>query len=182
LRFTETRVAGSWVIEPEPRSDERGFFARLWCEDEARERGLEPRMRQINGSYNIKRGTLRGLHLQHAPHAEAKVVRCTRGSVFDVVADLRPDSPTYLKWFGVELTPDNRLALYVPPGCAHGYQTLADDTEVFYQVSVPYAPGAEGGARYDDAMLGIEWPLEVTSISGKDLAWPLIDAGRVGAR
>ena len=182
MLFTETSVKGSWVIEPEPRNDDRGFFARLWCEDEAAAHGLEPRMRQINGSFNKSKGTLRGLHLQHAPHAEAKVVRCIRGSVFDVVADLRPESATFLKWFGIELDPENRLALYIPPGCAHGYQTLVDETEVFYQVSVAYAPGAEGGARYDDSSLGVDWPLDVTSISEKDLAWPLIDAHRVGAR
>jgi dTDP-4-dehydrorhamnose 3,5-epimerase len=176
MLFTETDVAGAWVLAPEKRSDERGFFARLWCEDEAAAHGLEPRITQVNGSYNEFKGTLRGLHMQRAPHSEAKVVRCTRGVLFDVVADLRPDSPTFLKWFGVTLDPENRLALYVPPGCAHGYQTLADQTEVFYQVSAPYTPSAEAGARHDDPALGIRWPLEVTSISDKDLAWPAIES------
>jgi dTDP-4-dehydrorhamnose 3,5-epimerase len=174
VKFIETEIPGAWILQPEPHSDERGFFARLWCEDEARAHGLDPHIAQINGSFNKLKGTLRGLHFQKAPHAEAKVVRCMRGAMFDVVVDLRPESPAYMRWMSVELNEHNRLALYIPPGCAHGFQTLADDTEVLYQVSVRYAPGAEGGAKFDDPAFGIPWPLPVTSISPRDLEWPLM--------
>ena len=135
---------------------------------------MEPSVKQINSSFNISRGTLRGLHLQLSPDEEAKLVRCINGAIFDVVADLRPDSPTYLQWFGAELTAEDRVALYIPPGCAHGYQTLEDSSEVLYHVSAAYAPQSESGARYDDPLLGITWPLPVSTISDKDSAWPAL--------
>lgn len=171
--FHPTELAGAFVIEPEPREDERGFFARAWCQREFSAHGLNPRFVQANLSYNRLRGTLRGLHYQLAPHQEAKLVRCCRGAIFDVLVDLRPHSSTYLKWFGVQLTAANRKMLYVPEDFAHGFQTLEDDTEVFYQVSEFYTPGAERGARWDDAAFGIQWPDVPTRIvSAKDEGWP----------
>jgi dTDP-4-dehydrorhamnose 3,5-epimerase len=159
----------------EPREDNRGFFARVWADDEFAAHGLVSRVVQMNLSYNRVAGTLRGMHFQHAPYAETKLVRCIRGAIYDVIIDLRPDSPTYKRWIGVKLTAANRLALYVPEGFAHGFQTLEDDTEVFYQVSQYYTPSAEGGVRYDDPAFGIEWPLPVTEISEKDKRWPLFN-------
>jgi dTDP-4-dehydrorhamnose 3,5-epimerase len=169
--FTQTELENAFVIDLEQRGDERGFFARAWDENEFRDHGLNPRLVQCNVSFNHRAGTLRGMHFQHAPHAEAKLVRCTRGAIYDVIVDLRPDSATFKRWIGVELTEENRRMLYVPEGFAHGFQTLADGTETFYQVSEFYAPGAEGGVRYDDPAFGIEWPREVTVISPKDAAW-----------
>ena len=173
MLFTETELPGAFVIELDRRKDERGFFARAWCEEEFRAHGLDPRVSQCNVSFNERTGTLRGLHYQVEPHAEVKVVRCTRGSVYDVIVDLRPDSDTYTRWIGVELTAENRRLLYVPEGFAHGYVTLEPETETFYQVSVPYAPEAERGARWDDPAFGIEWP-EVGELvmSEKDRSWP----------
>ncbi len=176
MRFLETRLEGSFVIELEPHRDERGFFARTFCAREFAERGLEPGVAQCNLSYNHLRGTLRGLHLQVAPAAETKLVRCVRGAVYDVIVDLRPESATYLSHVGVELTADNRRALYVPKGFAHGYQTLVDDTEVFYQSGEFYSPQNERGIRYDDPALSIQWPVAVTEISLKDASWPLLEA------
>jgi dTDP-4-dehydrorhamnose 3,5-epimerase len=173
VRFLETRLTGAYVVEPQLIEDERGFFARAWCEREFRERNLASRMVQANISGNRKRGTLRGLHYQTAPHEEAKLVRCTRGAIYDVIVDLRPGSASHAQWLGVELTADNRRMLYIPGGFAHGYQTLADDTEVAYQVSEFYAPDAERGARWDDPAFGIEWPItDDVLISEKDRAWP----------
>ena len=173
--FEETRIPGAFILEVERMEDERGFFARAWCRKEFQARGLNPDMGQSNISFNKKKGTLRGLHYQVAPLEEAKLVRCTRGAIFDVAVDLRPDSPTYLDWVGAELTADNRRMLYVPEGCAHGYQTLEDDTEVFYQVSQFYSPEAERGARWDDPAIGIEWRDTGTFlISEKDASWPLL--------
>ena len=174
--FTETRLAGAYVIDPERREDERGFFARVYCEEEFRAHGLMPHIAQANISHNRLRGTLRGMHYQRPPHGEAKLVRCTRGAIHDVIVDLRPDSPTYLQWIGVDLTADNRRMLYVPEMFAHGFVTLEDDTEVTYQVSEFYTPGAEGGIRWDDPALGIEWPVEVRVISEKDRSWPDLTA------
>jgi dTDP-4-dehydrorhamnose 3,5-epimerase len=142
MKFTPTRVAGAWLVELEPRSDDRGFFARAWCRDEFASHGLTPALAQCNLAVSYKAATLRGLHYQVAPHEEAKLVRCTTGAIFDVLVDLRRDSPTFKRWFGAELTASNRHMLYVPEGCAHGYLTLADESEVFYQVSSSYAPAA----------------------------------------
>jgi dTDP-4-dehydrorhamnose 3,5-epimerase len=171
--FTETELRGAYVIDLEPREDERGFFARAWCENEFAERGLTTRIAQCNLSYNHSAGTLRGMHYQAAPHQEAKLIRCTRGAIYDVIVDLRPDSPTYKRWTGVTLTPENRRTLYVPEGFAHGYQTLADGTETFYFVSAFYAPDAERGVRWDDPAFAIRWPdADHRTISEKDRAWP----------
>ena len=171
--FTETKLAGAFLVDLERREDERGYFARAWCSDEFAERGLSADVVQCNISYNERRATLRGMHFQAAPHAEAKVIRCTRGAIYDVIVDLRPDSATHARWVGVELSAENGRALYVPEGFAHGYQTLVDATETYYQVSERYTPSAEGGVRWDDAAFGIEWPYpEPSVISPKDAAWP----------
>jgi dTDP-4-dehydrorhamnose 3,5-epimerase len=173
MRFTETELAGAFVIDLERREDDRGFFARAWCEEEFAAQGLDTRVSQCNVSFNERRGTLRGLHYQVPPHAEVKIIRCTSGAVYDVIVDLRPESQTYTRWIGVELTADNRRMLYVPEGFAHGYVTLEDETETYYQVSAPYAPEAERGARWDDPAFGIEWPeAEQLVISEKDRNWP----------
>jgi dTDP-4-dehydrorhamnose 3,5-epimerase len=172
VRFTETKVAGAFLIEPEPVADERGFFARSWDREEFQARGLNPRLAQCSISFSHRKGTLRGLHYQVAPHQEAKLVRCTRGAIWDVALDLRPGSATYRAWFGVELSAANRAMLYIPEGCAHGQLTLTDDTEVFYQISAPYAPAAARGVRYDDPAIGIKWPGEVTVISDRDASYP----------
>ena len=174
--FTETRLTGAFTIDPERREDDRGFFARVYCEREFREHGLMPHIAQANMSANPRRGTLRGMHFQVEPFREAKLVRCTRGAIHDVIADLRPESPTYMQWIGVDLTAENARMLYVPEGFAHGFVTLEDDTEVTYQVSEFYAPGAEQGIRWDDPALGIAWPLEPQVISDKDRGWPLLEA------
>lgn len=172
MRFHPTDLADAVLIEIEKRGDERGFFARTFCEEEFAQAGLVTCFVQANASASRKAGTLRGLHYQVAPHAETKVIRCTRGAIFDVIVDLRPDSPSYRRWQGFELTAAEGIMLYIPEGFAHGYQTLADDTEVAYQVSAPYAPGAEAGIRYDDPAFGITWPMPVTAISEKDVSWP----------
>jgi dTDP-4-dehydrorhamnose 3,5-epimerase len=172
MRFTETRVAGAYLIEPEPIGDERGFFARTFCQDEFRAHGLNPCVAQANVSFNHRRGTLRGMHYQQAPHQEAKLVRCTRGAIYDVVVDLRVSSPSHRGWYGVELTAANRAMLYVPEDCAHGFLTLTDDTEVAYQMSAPYAAEAARGVRYDDPAFGIRWPGEVVVINERDRTYP----------
>lgn len=169
--FNETKLKGAYIIELEPFTDERGFFARAWCQKEFEDHGLNATIAQANISYNPKKGTLRGMHYQVAPYGETKLVRCVRGGIYDVVIDLRPDSPTFKQWLGVELTAENRKMLYVPENFAHGFQTLADDVEVTYQVSQFYTPGAEQGIRYNDATFGIEWPLPVSVISEKDQNW-----------
>lgn len=174
MRFIETALAGAFVVEPEPIADHRGFFARVFCADEFRQHGLTPAVAQCNLSRNVARGTLRGLHYQVPPAAEAKFVRCVRGAVVDVIVDLRPDSPTHLQHVAVELTAAEHRALFVPECFAHGFQTLEDDTEILYQVSEFYAPGHEGGLRHDDPALGIDWPLPVSEISDKDRGWPLL--------
>ena len=170
--FVATRVKDAHIIEVEKLEDTRGFFARSWCQKEFERHGLVSSMVQANFSYNKKKGTLRGMHYQRAPYEEVKLVRCTRGSIYDVIIDLRPDSPTYKQWLGVELTADGNQMLYVPGGFAHGVLTLEDDTEVTYQVSQFYTPGAEGGVRWKDPAFGIVWPLEVRVISDKDRSWP----------
>lgn len=168
MRFIQTKLKNAYVIEPEKFADERGFFARSWCEKEFREQGLNANLVQCNISFNNKRGTIRGMHLQIPPFAEAKLVRCTQGAIYDVIVDLRPDSATYQKWIGVELTAENRRALYVPEGFAHGFQTLADNTEVFYQMSEFYAPECARGFRWNDPTFKINWPEPVSVISLKD--------------
>jgi dTDP-4-dehydrorhamnose 3,5-epimerase len=170
--FTETPLKGSYVVEIEKREDKRGFFGRAWCKKEFESQGLSPELVQSNIAFSNKRGTLRGMHYQVQPYEEAKLVRCTMGAIYDVIIDLRPDSPTYKQWVGVELTSHNRKMLYVPEGCAHGYQTLTDDTEVFYQTSQFYAPAWARGVRYDDPAFGIAWPIEVRAISDADTRWP----------
>ena len=173
MTFTDTSISGAYLIGPEPRRDERGFFARLWCRDEFARRGLNAAFVQCNDAFSAQRGTLRGLHYQAAPHQEVKLIRCVRGAVFDVIVDVRPDSTTYLAWFGAELTAENRAMLYVPEGCAHGYLTLTDGSEVVYPVSAPYEPGAERGIRWNDPRFGIEWPLtDGLTVSPKDEQWP----------
>lgn len=172
MRFTETAVLGAFVIEIEPRTDARGFFARTWCQREFEAMGLTTRIVQVNVSFNALKGTLRGMHYQDAPHQEAKVVSCIRGALHDVALDLRPQSPTYLRWTAIELTPDNHKALYIPEGCAHGFQTLADDTEVHYLMSEFYAPTHARGVRYDDPIFNIRWPLPPANLSDADRRWP----------
>lgn len=172
MNFTPLAVAGAYRVDIEPHADERGFFARAFCAREFAEQGLCSRFVQANISLNARAGTLRGLHFQRPPHAEVKLVRCTRGALFDVVVDLRRESPSYGRWAGVELSADNHRALYVPEGCAHGFQTLVEDTEAFYLVSDFYAPEAEGGLSWRDPEVGIDWPLPPTMISPKDAAWP----------
>ncbi len=166
--FTETKLKGAFIIDIEPREDERGFFARSWCEDEFKQRRLNPRLVQCNISFNLKNGTLRGMHYQIAPFAEAKVVRCTMGAIYDVIIDLRHNSTTFNQWFAVELTAENHRAVYVPEDFAHGFQTLMDNTEVFYQMSEFYHPEYARGARWDDPAFGIMWPIFDAIISEKD--------------
>lgn len=170
--FTPTILAGAWTIEPERLVDERGFFARTFCEEEMAAHGLPSRVSQCSVAWNRERGTVRGLHYQEPPHAEAKLVRCTRGAIYDVLVDLRPDSVSYKRHFAVELTAENGRQLWVPPGCAHGYQTLLPDTEVAYQMSEPYAPAAGRGVRWDDPAFGVPWPLPVSVISERDRSYP----------
>lgn len=177
MRLTPTEVEGCHVADLEPHGDERGFFARAWCRDELAAVGAGDPIVQINMSLSHAAGTTRGLHWQVAPHAEAKFVRCVAGAVFDVCVDVRPDSPTHGRWVGVRLDTDNRSALYIPAGCAHGYQTLEDDTELLYSTSAPYAPDAERGARPDDPAFGVEWPMTATVLSDKDRSWPDYVAG-----
>ena len=171
MRFQPTSLRDAVLIDLDKRADPRGWFARTFCEEEFAAAGLETRFVQHNASTNPKAGTLRGMHFQNAPHAEVKVVRCTRGALFDAIVDLRPESPTYGKWEGFELSAANGRMLYVPEGFGHGYQTLEDETEASYLVSYPYTPGAEGGLRYDDPAFGIRWPRPVAMISDKDAAW-----------
>lgn len=175
MKFIQTPIQGVAVVELMPHVDERGFFARSFCQDEFAEHGLLPMVAQCNVSYNHVAGTLRGMHFQVAPATEAKLVRCISGAIIDQIVDLRVDSPTYLQHVAVELTAANRLSLYVPPMFAHGYQTLIDGTEVLYQVSERYTPGKERGLRFDDPALGLDWPMPVASISEKDRGWPLLE-------
>jgi dTDP-4-dehydrorhamnose 3,5-epimerase len=168
----ETEIDGVRIVEPERHEDERGFFARTWDSDEFSAHGLNGRFVQASISYNRLRGTLRGLHYQAPPHEEAKLVRCTTGAIFDVAVDLRPGSPTLARWVGVELSSTNRLALYVPEGCAHGFLTLTQDAEVAYQMSEVHAPDAASGVRYDDPAFSIEWPGEIVVVNERDRSYP----------
>lgn len=171
MKFEATSVDGAFVVVPERRRDERGYFARIFCDRELAERGLCGTLRQVNTGFSPKPGTLRGLHFQAPPHAEVKLVRCVRGAVFDVIVDLRPDSPTFRRWFGTELSADNGLLLYAPAGTAHGYLTLQPDTELVYGTSMPYAPDAAAGVRYDDPAFGVHWPGPANVISAADKSW-----------
>jgi len=175
MLFTETALRGAFIIDLEPRSDERGFFARTFCQKEFEAHGLKPLIAQANLSFNYRRGTVRGLHFQFPPAAETKFVRCTRGAILDVIVDLRPESPTYLRHAAVELSAGNRRGLFVPERFAHGYQVLEDDTETTYQVGEFYTPAAESGLRYSDPKLAIAWPLPATDMSEKDRLWPLLE-------
>ena len=168
----ETPLAGAYIVEIERREDARGFFARAWCGEELAAAGLDTRISQINVGFSHRRGTLRGLHFQRAPHAEVKFVRCTAGAVYDVIVDLRRDSATHCRWLGIELSAENHRQLYVPEGFAHGYQTLTDAAEICYAASVPYAPESATGVRFDDPAFGIEWPEPATTISEVDRTWP----------
>jgi dTDP-4-dehydrorhamnose 3,5-epimerase len=172
MKFTESRIPGAWIVDITAIRDDRGFFAMTWLPAEFRAHGIEPDLAQCNLAFNHKRGTLRGMHFQHAPHAQAKIIRCTRGALLDVIVDLRPASPAYCHWEAVELTADNRRMLYMPEGIAHGYLTLADDTEAYYHASAPWEPKAEGGVRWNDPRFGIVLPFAPEVISGKDAAWP----------
>jgi dTDP-4-dehydrorhamnose 3,5-epimerase len=173
--FTETKLRGAFTLDIQRRGDNRGFFGRSFCRTEFEAHGLEPAVAQANVGFSVKRGTIRGLHFQAPPSVEAKLVRATRGAVLDVIVDLRPESETFLQHVTVELTDDNRTALYVPPRFAHGFQTLADETEITYQASEFYTPSVEGGLSPFDARLAIAWPLPVSEISEKDTRWAPID-------
>ncbi len=175
MRFTETDLTGVWMINPDPHEDDRGRFMRAWCVREFAERGIDFLPVQANMGFSIHKGTVRGMHFQESPALEAKLVRCTRGAIFDVALDLRPESPTYSKWYGTELSADNGRMLYVPRHCAHGYQTLEDDTEMFYMTSELYTPNAVRGVRFNDPEFNIQWPLVATVVSEQDLNWPLVE-------
>lgn len=172
MKFLPTPLEGAFVIELEQLDDERGFFARSFCQNEFKAHGLDPVVAQCNVSFNRKRGTLRGLHYQAEPHAEAKLVRCTRGAIWDVIVDLRKNSPTARQWHSAELTAENRRAFYIPAGFAHGFQTLVDDTEVLYQMSEFYHPESARGVRWDDPALGIDWPVPDPIMSERDRSYP----------
>jgi dTDP-4-dehydrorhamnose 3,5-epimerase len=167
-----TKLQGVFEIQPEPTYDERGFFARTWCREEFKRHGLDSKLVQCSVSYNVKKGTLRGMHLQDSPYAEVKLVRCTRGAIYDVVVDLRISSPTFREWIGMTLTASKRNMAYVAEGCAHGFLTLEDDTEVFYQMSEYYHPEASKGVRWNDPAFGVVWPGEVAVISERDRTLP----------
>ena len=169
--FTKGTVHGAYIIDLQRRNDERGYFARMWCDKEFGEQGLMAQVRQINTGFSHSAGTLRGMHFQRAPHQEVKVVRCLRGAVFDVIVDLRSESPTHRQWMGVELTAENGRMLYVPEGCAHGYLTLHEGTELMYLTSAPYVADAASGVRYDDPAFAIAWPGTVNVISDADRGW-----------
>lgn len=175
MKIHSTALAGVYVIEPEPLRDKRGYFARVWSDDEFRQQGMEVSWVQANVGFSNQAGTLRGLHFQVSPHEEAKLVSCTRGRLYDVVVDLRPGSPTRWAWVGFELSPENQHLIYVPAGCAHGYQTLVPETSLFYLTSRSYEPTAASGLRWDDPQLAIDWPLPVGVMSEQDRNWPLLE-------
>ncbi len=175
MRFTETKLSGVWLVEPTPIVDERGSFARTFCEKEMAEHGLATRFVQHSRSTNLRKGTLRGLHFQSPPHGEVKIVSCLKGAVYDVAVDLRPASSTRYHWVAFELTPENGRQVYIPVGFAHGFQTLTENAEVSYLISQFYTPAASAGIRYDDPALAIDWPIRVSVISDKDRSWPLLE-------
>ena len=174
MEFEPCQIAGAFLIKPRKIEDERGFFARAWCEREFLEQGLNARISQSNMAVTNKRGTLRGLHYQTAPHEEVKIVRCVRGEIFDVIVDLRTDSATFRQWQGFTLNPVNNHAIYVPEGCATGYMTLEDDTEIYYHTSAEFAPEHATGVRYDDPAFNIVWPMSPNVISSQDAGWDYI--------
>jgi len=171
MKFIETKLKDAYIIEIEPISDDRGFFARSWCQQEFSNRGLNPNLVQCNISFNLKKGTLRGMHYQANPHEEAKLVRCIRGAIYDVIIDIRPDSSTFKDWLSVDLNADNRKMLYIPEGFAHGFQTLDDNSEVFYQMSNFYHPESARGIRWNDPEFQLEWQIESKIISERDLSY-----------
>jgi dTDP-4-dehydrorhamnose 3,5-epimerase len=173
--FTESPLPGAFLIDLQLQSDERGFFARSYCPDEFAAHGLGTELRQCSVSFNARKGTLRGLHYQAAPHEEHKLVRCTEGAIFDVIADIRPHSRHYRRWFGAELSAQNHRALFIPPGFAHGFITLSDDAEVYYMISAPYSPSHARGFRWSDPAFGIQWPLAPNVMSARDAEYPLLD-------
>jgi dTDP-4-dehydrorhamnose 3,5-epimerase len=176
--FTETAISGAFIVDLERMEDERGFFARSFCQQEFRDHGLQTEIAQSNVSFNLIQGTIRGMHLQIAPRAEAKLVLCTRGAVHDVIVDLRPDASTYCKWIAVRMTEDDGRALYIPEGIAHGFQTLRDNTELFYQMFTSYASDWQRGVRWDDPAFGIDWPLPDPIMSERDRTYPLFDPSK----
>ncbi len=176
MKFSDCGLAGALIVDIEPITDERGFFARSYCREEFAAQGIEAPMQQCSVSFNARSGTLRGMHFQANPHAEDKLVRCTLGAVFDVVVDIRPQSATYRRWFGTELSAANRRALFIPPGFAHGFITLTDGAELYYMISAPHVPRASRGFRWDDAAIGIAWPLPPVLISPRDAGWPPLAA------
>lgn len=180
MKFLECHVVGAWVVEPTPIEDARGRFMRAWCLREFGEHGIDFVPLQANMGFSLRKGTIRGLHYQLAPALEAKLVRCTRGAIFDVVVDLRPTSPTYRYWYGSCLNSDNGRMLYVPEGCAHGCQSLEDNTEIHYMTSAYYSPTYSRGIRYDDPAFGIRWPIVASSVSDQDRSWPLVESVRIG--
>lgn len=178
MNFTETNLKGAYIIDIRRIEDERGFFARGFCQNEFKTFNLNPNMVQLNIAFNHRRGTLRGMHFQKAPWEEAKLIRCTKGAIYDVIIDLRQDSPTHGEWIGAELTEENRRMLYAPEGFAHGYQTLEDNTEIYYQTSQFYAPESATGVRFDDPVFTVRWPLSVEVISNQDRNWPSYSPNR----
>jgi dTDP-4-dehydrorhamnose 3,5-epimerase len=181
MTFRDTAIPGARVVEPERHEDERGFFARTWDSEDFARAGLADRVVQTSISYNRLTGTLRGMHYQAAPHEETKLVRCIAGAIFDVVVDLRPDSPAFTRWAGLELSAENRLALYIPEGCAHGFLTLTDGSEVAYQMSAPHVPEAARGVRFDDPTFAIDWPGEVVVVNERDASYPDFGTSRGSA-
>lgn len=175
MRFKETGIVGAKVIDPNPHQDERGRFMRAWCAQEFADHGLNFSLAQANFAFSLTKGTIRGMHFQQKPALEAKLVRCTRGVLFDVVLDLRPQSPTYGLWYGVELSAENGRMVYVPEHCAHGCQTLEDCTEIYYMTSAFFTPSAVRGVRFDDPAFDIKWPLPATQVSEQDRSWPLVE-------
>jgi dTDP-4-dehydrorhamnose 3,5-epimerase len=173
--FTESPLPGAFLVDLAPIADERGFFARAYCDEEFAAKGLSTELRQCSVSFNTRKGTLRGLHYQRPPHEEHKLVRCTGGAIFDVIADIRPQSSFYRRWYGTQLTAQNRRSLFIPPGFAHGFITLSDEAEVYYMISVPHAPEYAQGFRWNDPAFAIQWPLAPSVISPRDAAYPLLD-------
>jgi dTDP-4-dehydrorhamnose 3,5-epimerase len=181
MKISPLRLKGAFVIEADRYEDERGFFARLWDAAEFQEKGIETTFSQVSLSFNAQKGTLRGLHFQQEPHPEAKLVRCIRGAIHDVIVDIRPDSDTYLQWEAVELSAENLKSLYIPVGMAHGFQTLCENAEVLYMISTAYHAHLQRGLRYDDPALGIAWPLPVSCISQRDRQWDFLAQTPLGA-
>ena len=178
MKFERTRFSGLVLVHSERSADERGYFARVFCEEEFAREGLQVRFPQTSLSFNLKAGTVRGMHFQRTPHAETKLIRCSRGVIFDVLVDLRPEEPTFCQWQGFGLSAENNVAIYVPKGFAHGFQTLVDESEVMYAITPSFVPGFGAGVRWDDPAIDIRWPLPISVINERDSAWPLIEKDR----